>query len=71
MGCKFSRRGQAMRQEQGKGNFSRGEFCPRRGVGVPESVQAEGCHRQPSVIDSSGSFAGRLERERTEHRTTS
>ena len=40
-----------MMQKQGKGIFARGEFSPRRGVGVPGSIQAEGCHHQASDTD--------------------
>lgn len=36
-------------QKQGKGSFTRPEFCPRHGVGVPGSVQAGGCHHQASA----------------------
>lgn len=48
----------------------RGKFCPPHGVGVPGSVRAEGWYNQCYRLSSTGSLAGRLEGDRTEHRTT-
>lgn len=51
------------RQQQGK-------FCRRHGVGAPGSVPAErGCYNQCSRLSSTGSLAGRLKGDRTEHGT--